>query len=86
VTKEMWQDEDIKILRERFTRAFYDEWSKGFACYVKGEWPEAIELFKKTLLMTPDNNDGPSQTLISFMESLGGVAPEDWQGFREAVC
>ncbi len=86
VTKEMWQDNDIQVLRERFSRAFYDEWNKGFAFYVKGNWPGAIESFKKTLFMTPDNNDGPSQTLISFMESLGGVAPEDWQGFREAVC
>ena len=82
----MWQDKDIQVLRERFTQMFYDEWNKAFANYVKGNWTEALDSFKKTLLMTPDQKDGPSQTLITFIESYGGVAPADWQGFREAVC
>ena len=35
--------------------------------------------------MAPDNNDGPSETLISFIESNDGKAPEDWKGYREAI-
>lgn len=36
--------------------------------------------------MAPDQTDGPSDALMTFMKQYDGKAPADWQGFREAVC
>jgi hypothetical protein len=32
--------------------------------------------------MAPDQADGPSETLITYMEGYEGKAPADWKGFR----
>ncbi len=32
--------------------------------------------------MIPEHKDGPSNTLLEVIESEGGIAPEDWQGYR----
>jgi len=32
--------------------------------------------------MAPDHADGPSETLIKFIESYNGKAPIDWKGYR----
>ena len=71
----MWGHKDIKILRERYTAKFYEEWDKGFTAYVKGDWAVAVESLKKTLVMAPENNDGPSAALLEFIEKHGCKAP-----------
>ena len=35
--------------------------------------------------MAPLKQDGPSDTLIEFMEGYGSKAPVDWKGYRDAV-
>lgn len=38
-------DKDFERMREVFTPKFYEEWSRGFEYYIRGEWPEARECF-----------------------------------------
>lgn len=69
ITGAIWnEDKDIKAMREPFSRFFFDEWKRGFEYYLKGEWKEAHEIFKKTLVLGVNHHDGPSQALINFME------------------
>ena len=37
-TDALWNDEDIKIMQEPYTNKFFDEWKKGFAHYLDGNW------------------------------------------------
>ena len=64
----MWEHKDIKMMREKFTIGFYQEWIKGFDLYLKGEWTDALQVFKRTKIMAPDQRDGPSEALIKFIE------------------
>ena len=69
-------------MNEVYKPQFYAEWKKGFDCYVKGEWENALEYLTVASNLGPGGNDGPSQSLISYIESHKGKAPVDWKGHR----
>lgn len=37
-TDMLWNDEDIRIMMEPYQQRFYEEWRKGFANYLEGNW------------------------------------------------
>jgi class 3 adenylate cyclase len=78
-----WEiDEDIEHLRHHIKDSFRAIWKEGIACYIKGDWQKARDIFHETLKMS-DNSDGPSKFLVGVIDSYGGTAPQDWQGFRD---
>lgn len=49
VTYNLWnEDKDISVMRQPYSKFFFDEWKRAFAAYEAGKWSEAIELFKGT--------------------------------------
>lgn len=75
-------DKDLAMMREPFTQEFYARFAQGMEHYLKGTWEQSIAIFKETLVMIPGRKDGPSNTLLEFMESEGGRAPSNWAGYR----
>lgn len=72
----------VKMLTANYDyKGFYDVFHSGIEDYLGGKWTEAREKFKEGLLTKP--NDGPTITLMNFMETLGFKAPVDWKGYRE---
>lgn len=69
-------------MRKKFNKAFFDKWKEGFDCYLKGWWQNAIDHFKVSQNMIQGYEDGPSENLISYMQSFGGKAPKEWNGVR----
>lgn len=67
---------------------FLQQWRAGFAAYQKGAWQEAQALLQGTRSCRRRPNgdvieDGPSATLLRFMEGHDFNAPRNWKGFRE---
>ena len=83
VTDALWVDEDWRILKETYRKQFYNVWEIGFKSYLEGNWSEALQKLKQAKELGPYNFDGPSQSLIKFIELNNGKAPQDWNGFRE---
>eukprot|EP00921_Rhytidocystis_pertsovi_P022727 GHVQ01036273.1.p1 GENE.GHVQ01036273.1~~GHVQ01036273.1.p1 ORF type:complete len:826 (-),score=72.14 GHVQ01036273.1:4421-6898(-) len=74
-------DADISGLQEGIPEKLFSTFRGALGLYLEGKWKEALELFYSCLEMRP--GDGPSRSLIDFIESLDDpVAPEDWQGCR----
>lgn len=76
------KDQEIQLMRKRFTNEFFREWQAGFTSYTKGEWEIAKKKFEKTLHMIPDREDKPSRALLTFMEELNNNPPQEWNGVR----
>lgn len=82
-TESVWEnDEDIVTLRQHISEPFRVVWKEGIASYIKGDWQKARDIFHETLQMT-EGHDGPSKFLVGVIDSYGGTAPQDWQGYRE---
>ena len=60
---------------------FDPKFAEAYKKYIKGDWPSAEELLSQCLKLKP--NDGPTLTLKNFIEELNGIAPSDWNGYRE---
>ena len=76
------KDEEIQLMRKKFTNEFFREWQAGFSSYSKGEWANAKKKFEKTLHMIPDREDKPSRALLAYMEELNFNPPQEWNGVR----
>lgn len=77
-------DDEIEIMRRRFTTEFLQVFKMGFSNYFEGEWDTARRLLNTTRTML-NAEDGPSIALLGFMESYGFHAPPHWGGVRELV-
>jgi hypothetical protein len=75
------QDKDMKRMRKIFTKEFFEIYKQALAHYVAGEWPEAIPLLEKTRFYN-EVEDGPSATLLRFMNMNDNQAPEGWPGYH----
>lgn len=69
---------------------FLDKFSEGFDHYRHGEWQEAKEFLTECRWARRNSKneaveDGPSVTLLEYMEQFDFCAPEDWPGYRELV-
>ena len=78
------KDPDFIIMRQDVygNQAQFDEtFSIAFKNYINGEWEIAHLELKKCLELVP--TDGPTKTLIHYIESYGCQAPDDWEGYRK---
>jgi len=72
----------VNVLRANYDyKSFAETFNSGLDDYFVGKWKDAKEKILLGLEMKP--NDGPSLTLLNFMEGLAFEAPENWKGFRE---
>jgi len=79
----MWEDDNELIqLRHLVNDSFRALWRDGIAAYIRGDWPKARDIFHETLKRT-NGEDGPSKNLIEVIDHHGGIAPQDWQGYRD---
>jgi len=78
-------DKDVRRMRERFSVEFFREFEKGYLNYEAGEWDVAAKVLNrtKTMLASVSGYDGPSSTLLDYMESFNNEAPAGWPGWRE---
>eukprot|EP00959_Pyramimonas_sp_CCMP1952_P028990 608166-Pyramimonas_sp.AAC.1 len=53
---------------------------KAVRLYLDGQWPEAIERLNDCQEVMYD--DYPAELLLDFMNKKGGIAPDDWKGYR----
>lgn len=68
----------IYKLKRTTTPEFMALWDSARDKYLAGEWGEAHALFVQCEQMLPD--DGPTQTLKSYIERRDCVAPSSWKG------
>jgi hypothetical protein len=73
-------DKDLDIMRAGVSEGFIKQYEEGYGNYIGGNWNQAIENFKKALVLHP--NDGPTMTLLGYMEGFNGIAPATWKGYR----
>ena len=59
---------------------YLEEYEDGLEYYLSGNWKRAWTVFKDILVERP--KDGPTLTLVGYMEKHGLQCPEDWRGFR----
>jgi hypothetical protein len=78
-------DKDLVQLRHLSTEEFRKVFDAGVGKYLNGQWEEAKILLQQanTMMSGSDTgNDGPSDTLLKYMESKDWKCPDDWQGCR----
>lgn len=80
------KDYDLITLRKHITPEFSSEFKKGVETYLQGDWSVArkhLEKANELMAQVPTKSgDGPSQTLLRYMEGYGWQAPSTWKGFR----
>ena len=61
---------------EEFKQAFSD----GYNAYINGDWADAKEFFDQAEVQEP--GDGPTRSLLSYIEMNQCKKPEEWAGYR----
>lgn len=80
----LWDKYDpVERMRSKYSKAFFDLWKNGFCNYESGQWEDAKKIFIETRDFFDDSKDGPSITLLEFMESHNFVCPPTWNGIRK---
>jgi class 3 adenylate cyclase len=75
---------DLYRMRMRYTDEFLDLFGMGYQNYSQGEWSVAKRLLGETATMLGlEDGDGPSHTLLRYMEKTSFVPPETWQGVHD---
>jgi class 3 adenylate cyclase len=75
------RDKDIEKMRKKINSRFFNTFEEGYKNYIEGNWEEAEVNFHTALAQKP--KDGPSITLLEFMEGKSHTVPGDWVGVRE---
>jgi len=88
-------DYDIVLMRSTFSSEFFKRFFTAYRNYEAGEWLVARDLlftchFEPLSYSTPVDvteeewpSDGPTATLLRFMETHDFWPPQDWRGHRE---
>jgi len=76
-------DLEIRALQWEIPPHFLPLFRKAVATYLLGKWKEAKRILEVTSTMIQDEEDGPSGTLLKFMEKHNFEAPADWKGYRK---
>lgn len=76
-------DSDIDILQKSL-HLFFEDFRSAYAAYMSGEWTEAITILEQVLKGRAD--DGPSLSLLRYMQSTAGKPPEDWPRYRDPLA
>ena len=82
----LWEnDADLIQLRCLSTSAFQETFAQGLNYYLNGSWSESKAYLERADQMMVGNDvggDGPSQVLLSFMQSRQWICPKEWKGHR----
>lgn len=73
----------LELLKTQKTREFYTLWDEGIVEYQKGNFSIANSKFQQCFSLDP--SDGPTQTLMSFLQKTNYKAPKEWGGTRELL-
>lgn len=68
------------LLKSPKTNLFLECFNKGYYYYIQGQWEIAHTLLKEALYI--DWTDGPTNSLLKFIENNNNKAPDDWKGYR----
>lgn len=74
------QSEKLAKMRSGFGPEFFRAHKEAMVHYIEGRWLEAKDVFYRCLRLVP--MDGPSLTVLHFMEKWGFQHPEGWDGVR----
>lgn len=84
LTKKILNKKQFKrLLTHARSYEFYKSFNSGFKYYIDGDWQKAKINFLKCTM--EHANDGPVNTLYSYIESFNFSAPADWKGYRSLV-
>lgn len=80
-------DCDLLQLRQHVSNEFLEVFAEGVTTYLDGNWPGARirleEANEMMLIAAPSHGgDGPSLTLLKYMENHNWAAPITWKGYR----
>mmetsp|Transcript_7346 Transcript_7346/g.9166 ORF Transcript_7346/g.9166 Transcript_7346/m.9166 type:complete len:915 (+) Transcript_7346:148-2892(+) len=83
-TPNIWDtDQDLRALRQHTTEEFDKIFKEGMNAYIQGEWEKARAAFENCNALKEEiGGDGPSKTLLQFMDSHNFDCPPTWKGFR----
>lgn len=89
-------DDDVKNMRNKYTKEFFHRFSMGYRNYEAGEWLAARDMFftchyqpRPDIGRQPVTHedqwpvDGPVRMLLGFMQQYNYEPPPDWPGHRE---
>jgi hypothetical protein len=71
-------------LRLATTPEFLDSWQLAQRSYVAGDWGRAKPHFERCRELLP--TDGPTATLMAYLERRDWTSPADWTGARAACA
>lgn len=72
---------EVFKLKRTTTDEFLEVFGKAREAYFAGEWKDAQRWFHECQRILP--NDGPTQTLLQYIERRDCTAPPSWNGVRE---
>ena len=72
-----------ELLKAPKNKTFLKCFTSGYDLYIKGEWEKAYHQLKQALFI--DWNDGPTNSLINYIEQNNKKAPQDWKGYRNLL-
>lgn len=79
-------DFDMRILRSHVKPEFTNVFKEAVTMYIGGDWEGAKPLFEKADELMREvpcmDGDGPSQTLLSYMQNRNFKPPKNWKGYR----
>jgi len=74
-------DQDVFMMREKFTPEFFGLFHMAFLNYEAGEWPQAKLNFEAASDVL-GGDDGPSALLLKYIKKYDCTAPKHWRGYR----
>ncbi|KAH8582832.1 membrane associated adenylyl cyclase with 6 transmembrane regions and an adenylyl cyclase domain [Cryptosporidium sp. chipmunk genotype I] len=85
VFSEFFIDNAIKSMRKYLFQDFYYKFNKGLKHYLTGNWQTSKQILLELQCDCIENwgkKDGPSSTLLKFMEEYNYICPINWKGYR----
>lgn len=70
-----------ELLKVKKGKVFYETFAEGLELYIQGKWKLAGEKLEDCNYI--DDDDGPTQTLLSYMKKRDFICPPDWDGCRK---
>lgn len=74
-------DNDLLLMTNQISEIFKNKFNEGYCKYIDGEWLKAKELLTESF--TNSSEDGPTYTILKYMEGHNFYAGVDWPGYRE---
>ena len=76
-------DLELVALQYDIPPKFRSTYKRAFEHYINGDWTKAKEGFVEARSLLKSERQGPSLTLLRYMERRSFRAPDDWVGYRK---